>query len=95
MCEFFLRNELPSLLEDFPLMVRVMYFQHDRAALHYTRHVREYLNKFFPDHSLGCGGPLAWLSRSSDLVSLDYYLWGHIKALMYETRVDSRAVAPL
>jgi len=46
MYEFFLRNELPSLLEDFPLTVRVMYFRHDWAALCYTWHVSEYLHIF-------------------------------------------------
>ena len=45
--EAFLRNELPGWLEDIPLMVgRQMYFQHDGAPPHYTRHVREYLNKY-------------------------------------------------
>ena len=43
--EVFLRNELPGLLEDIPLMIRSqMYFQHDGAPPHYTRDVREYLN---------------------------------------------------
>ena len=44
-CEAFLRNELQGLWEDIPLMVRSqMYFQHDGAPPHYTRHVRDYLN---------------------------------------------------
>jgi len=43
--EVFLRNELPGLLEDIPLMIRSqIYFQHDGAPPHYTRHVRDYLN---------------------------------------------------
>ena len=47
--EAFLRNELPGLLEDIPLMIRSqMYFQHDGAPLHYTQHVRDYLNESFP-----------------------------------------------
>src|SRR5215469_2116761 len=42
-CEVFLRNELPGLLEDIPLMIRSQtYFQHDGAPPHYTRHVRDY-----------------------------------------------------
>jgi len=56
--EAFLRNELPGLLEDIPLMVSSqMYFQHDGAPPHYTRHVREYLNESFPNRWLGRGGP--------------------------------------
>jgi len=43
--ELFLRNELPGLLEYIPLMIRSqMYFQHDGAPPHYTRHMRDYLN---------------------------------------------------
>ena len=68
-----------------------MYFQHDGASPHYTRHVREYLNESFPNHWLGRGGPVAWPLRSPDLTPLDYCLWGHMKTLLYETRVESRA----
>jgi len=90
--EVFLRNELPGLLEDIPLMIRrQMYFQHDGAPPHYTRHVREYLNESFPNRWLGRGGPVSWPPRSSDLTPLDYYLWGHMKTFVYETKVDSRA----
>ena len=75
--ETFLRNELPGLLED---MIRSqMYFQHDGAPPHYTRHVREYLNEFFPNRMLGRGGPVAWPPRSPYPTPLDYYLWAHMK----------------
>jgi len=86
--EVFLRNELPGLLEDILLMIRnQMYFQHAGAPPHYTRHVREYLNKSFPNRLLGRGGPIAWPPRSPDLTPLDYYLWGHMKTLVYELRL--------
>jgi len=71
-----------------------MYFQHDGAPPHYTRHVREYLNEPFSNRWLGRGGPLAWPPRSSDLTPLDYYLWGHMKTLVYEIKVESRAALP-
>ena len=58
---------------------------------HYSRLVREYLNASFPNRWLGRGGPFAWAPRSPDLTPLDYYLWGHIKTLVYETKVDWRA----
>ena len=90
--EVFLRNELQGLLEDIALMIRSqMYFQHDGAPPHYTRNVREYLNESFPNCWLGRGGPIAWPPRSPDLIPLDYYLWGHMKTLVYETKVESRA----
>jgi len=52
--------------------------------------VRDYLNESFPNRWLGRGGPVAWPPRSPDLTPLDYYLWGHMKTLVYETKVDSR-----
>jgi len=69
--EAFLRNELPGLLEDIPLMIRSqMHFQHDGAPPQYTRHVREYLNESFPNCWLGRGGPVAWPQRSPDFTPL-------------------------
>jgi len=62
-----------------------MYFQHDGAPPHYTRHVRKYLNEFFPNRWLGRGGPVAWPPSLADLTHLDYYLWGHMKTLVHET----------
>jgi len=54
-----MRNELPGLLEDIPLMIQSqIYVQRDGAPPHYTRHVRDYLNESFPNRWLDRGGPL-------------------------------------
>jgi len=53
--------------------------------------MREYLIVSFPNRWLGRGGPISWPPRSPDLTPLDFFLWGHIKTLVYETKVDSRA----
>jgi len=50
--------------------------------------VREYLNEFFPNRWLGCGGPVAWSPKSPDFTPLDYYFWGYMKTLVYETKVE-------
>ena len=90
--EIFLRNDLPSLLEDISLMIRSqMYLQHDGAPPHYTRHEIDYLNESFPNRWLGRGGPVTRPPRSPDLTPLDFYFWGHMKTLVYETKVDSPA----
>jgi len=68
-----------------------MYFQHDGAPPYYTRRVREFLNESFRNRWLGRGGPIPWPSRSPDLKPLDHYLWGHMKTLVYETKVHSWA----
>ncbi|GFS62516.1 uncharacterized protein TNCV_1262951 [Trichonephila clavipes] len=38
---------------------------------------------------IGHGEPVHWLTRYSDLSSLDYFLWGHLKNLVYATPFDS------
>jgi hypothetical protein len=35
------------------------------------------------------GGPIAWAPRSPDLIPLDFYLWGHLKTLVYAAPVDN------
>ena len=49
-CLDFLQNELPKQLEDVPLAAQnAMYFQHDGAPSHHTRHVMQHLNDTFPN----------------------------------------------
>lgn len=86
----FLHNTLPLLLEDVPLNVRrTMWYQLDGAPPHYSRVARETLNIKFPDRWIGRGGPVIWPARSPDLNPLDFYLWGHMKSLVYATPVAS------
>jgi len=68
-----------------------MYFQHDGSLPHYTRHVGDYLNESLCNRWFGRGGPVALRSKSPDLTPFDYYRWGHMKTLVYETKVYSRA----
>jgi len=71
--QVFLRNELPGLLEYIPVMIgSQMYFQHDGAPPHYTRHVRDYLNESFLNRWLGRGGTVSWPPKSPDLTPHDY-----------------------
>ena len=78
-------------MEDIPLKASSqMYFQHDGDPPHYSRLVKEYLHASFPNRWLGRLGPVAWPPRSPDLTPIDYYIWGHMKTLVYEKKVDSR-----
>ncbi|GFV01333.1 uncharacterized protein TNCV_2125621 [Trichonephila clavipes] len=71
----FLQEVLPELLTDVPAPIRRrMCFQQDGAPSHYARHVREHLDRTFPNRWIGCGGPVAWPPRSPDLSSLDFSL---------------------
>ncbi|KAJ4440649.1 hypothetical protein ANN_08796 [Periplaneta americana] len=84
----FLENTIPHVLEDTPLINRQhIHFLHDGAPAHFSRTARRYLNRRFPDRWIGRGGPIAWPPRSPDLNPLDFYLWGHLKTLVYSSPV--------
>lgn len=83
----FLRDSFSELLEEVPLDIRRrMWFQQDGAPPHYARTVRAFLNQMFPRRWMGRGGPYAYPARSPDLTPLDFYLWGKIKDLAYQSR---------
>ena len=87
----FLQNGLPKQLEDVPLATRIaMYFQHDGAPSHYTRHVMQHLNDTFPNGWIGCDSSTNWPPRSPDLTPLDFCLWGLMKNEVYRKRVDTQ-----
>jgi len=69
----FLQNELPKQLEDVPLVTRIaIYFQHDGAPSHYTRHVMQHLNDTFSNRWIGRGSTINWPPRSPNLTPLDF-----------------------
>jgi hypothetical protein len=62
---------------------------HDGAPAHFSRAVRDVLSNTYHGRWIGRGGPTAWPPRLSDLNSPDFYLWGHLKTLMYVAPVDN------
>ena len=87
----FLSEELPQLMENVPLARRVgMYFQHDGAPPHFFGGAIAHLNEQYPGRWIGRGGPHLWPARSPDLNPLDYNLWGWMKDLVYQEKVETR-----
>ena len=43
----------------------------------------------FGNRWIGRGGSIAWPSRSTDLRPFDFYFWGYMKTLVYETPVET------
>jgi transposase len=37
---------------------------------------------------MGRGGPVPWPHRSPDLNPVEYFVWGHVKSLVYTSAVD-------
>ena len=50
---------------------------HDRTPAHFSLILRDALTGIYHDRWIGRGGPVP------DLNSLDFYLWGHLKQLVY------------
>jgi hypothetical protein len=87
----FLRDVLPGLLENVPLQTRLqMYYQHDGAPPHFSQVYRQYLDHKFPNRWIGHGGTQNWPPRSQNLNPLDYHVWGYMKAMVYEQKVNMR-----
>lgn len=87
----FLQNHVMDILDDIPLdLRRQMYYQQDGAPPHNGRQVRELLNNTFGEQWIGNLGPVRWPPRSPDLNPLDFYLWGHLKQLVYRVEINTR-----
>ena len=48
----------------------------------------QHLTASYNNHWIGRGRLMAWPPRSSDLTPMVFFLWGHIKALIYTWPVD-------
>lgn len=64
-------------------------FQQDGAPPHYGLNVRAYLDEEFPNRWIGRRGEIEWPARSPDLNPLDFFLWGHLKSVVYATKPAS------
>lgn len=73
------------------LSEELLYFQQDGAPPHYRITVRQWLNDRFPNRWIGRRGPIEWPARSPDLTSPDFFLWGHLKSVVYKTPPENIA----
>lgn len=86
----FIEYVLPDLLEDIPIIQRRrIWFMHDGAPPHFSIVARQYLNQNYADRWIGRAGPQPWPPRSPDINPLDFFLWGHLKSLVYRTPVQN------
>ena len=51
--------------------------------------VRRWLDRHYPGHWFDCRGPMEWPPRSPDLTALNFYLWGHLKAMVYRVKIQN------
>ena len=73
---------LLELLQDVQIVIRNrMWYRYEGAATHFSADVGTYLNAMFEARWIERGGPVSWPP--------DYFLWVHLKHLVYETPLDS------
>ncbi|GFV81003.1 putative DD41D transposase [Trichonephila clavipes] len=63
--------------------VQELWFQQDGATCHTAHATIDLLKDMFGDRLISRFGPVNWPPRSCDLTSLDYFLWGYVKSLVY------------
>ena len=51
--------------------------------------VRHWLDRQFPDHWIARCGPVEWPPKSPDLTPLDFYLWRHLNAMVYQVKIQN------
>ena len=66
-----------------------MRFKHDGAPPHFGNAVRGHLIATFGARWIDRGVPTAWPACSPDLTCLDFFLWGCMKSMVYQTDIDS------
>ena len=63
-----------------------MWFQQDGATAHTSRRSLGLLREMFPGHVVSLRGDIGWSLRSPDLSPCDFFLWGYLKAQVYQNR---------
>lgn len=75
-------------LHGFGINPQEIWFQQDGAPPHWAKTVRHWLDENMPNW-IGRGGVKQWAPRSPDLTPLDFFLWGYVKHLVYQTQPQS------
>jgi len=63
-----------------------VWFQQDRATPHTALATLTLLEAKFADRVISKGAEVSWPPRSPDLTAPDFFLWGYVKAKVYETQ---------
>ncbi|GFS83918.1 uncharacterized protein TNCV_2363521 [Trichonephila clavipes] len=63
--------------------VQELWFQQDGGTWHTARATIDLLKDTFGGRLISRFGPVNWPPRSCDLTTLDYFLWGYVKSLVY------------
>ena len=84
MLQNFLQPKLHDLFKEHG--VENVWFQQDGANVHTSRCSLDLLREMFPGHVVSLRGDIGWPPRSPDLSPCNFFLWGYLKAQVYQHR---------
>ena len=77
-------------MEHVPFVVHQhMWVQHDGLQAHFSQGACEHLGQMLPEKWIEGGGSVTWPAHSPDLITLDFFLWSHVKSLVYQAPVET------
>jgi hypothetical protein len=76
--------ELYALLQLPPKTI----LQQDGAPPHFCHHDRNHVDREMAGRWVSRGGPFTWSPRSPDLTPLDFFLWGYVKNILYQCKIN-------
>jgi len=62
---------------------KTTYYQQDGATSHTAKISMNILRPLFPGHLISRYGDIEWPARSPELSVCDFYLWSHLKCVVY------------
>ena len=80
-----LQNFVWPILQNHPNIEHLLW-QQDGAPPHFHHDVTAWLDRNFNQRWIGRRGPTEWPARSPDLSPPDFFMWGHIKNLVYKVK---------
>jgi hypothetical protein len=84
----FLVNDVPVVLEHVPLHQQHTWFMHDETQPHFLCIVRQHLIQTSGEERIARGDPVNWPAPSPDLNPLNFWLWEHLKSLVYSAPIS-------
>lgn len=79
-----LQNRIEPALEEVLRENQDIWYQMDGCPAHNSLMVREYLQTIFNGNIIGSRHLILWPARSPDLSPNDFFLWGHLKSVIYK-----------
>lgn len=81
----FLEAEIEERIDGLPLAIsRYLIWQQDGAPPHNVVPVKMFLDRKYPQ-CIGKSGAIRWPPNSPDPTPCDFFLWGHVKNIVYST----------